>query len=69
MNAAYLAEIERAHLKAARIVAVDPRALPIFETLDRELEAARLTVAARSTDDPVAAARALLQAQRARVAA
>lgn len=65
MNPAYLAQLERAHLKAARIVAIDPRALPVFERIDRELEATRLAVSASRADDPIAAARAMLKAQRA----
>lgn len=60
----YIADLERYRLKAARVVMVDQRALPIFERLDREVEAAKQMQAASLTQDPVARARALLEAER-----
>lgn len=65
MNATMLARIERAHLIAARLVAQDAAALPIFERLDAELLSAQAEIAARRMDDPVARARALAQARKA----
>ncbi|MFJ1291657.1 hypothetical protein ACEPPZ_06135 [Paracoccus yeei] len=65
MNATMLACIERAHLIAARLVAQDAAALPIFERLDAELLSAQAEIAARRMDDPVARARALAQARKA----
>lgn len=59
-----LARIERAHAKAAEIVVIDPRALPIFERLDRELAAAKVALDAQRAADPVERARALLAAER-----
>ncbi len=63
---AMLARLERAHLIAARVVAQDAAALPIFERLDAELAAAKAEIAARKMDDPIARARALAQAKNAR---
>ncbi|MFT4013017.1 MAG: hypothetical protein QM682_06370 [Paracoccus sp. (in: a-proteobacteria)] len=60
-----LAWIERAHLIVARVVEIDPSALPIFERLDAELAAAQAVDAARHLDDPIALARALAQARKA----
>lgn len=65
LSPAMLARIERAHLIVARIVAIDPAALPIFERLDAELMAARAEQEARRMDDPIARARALAQARKA----
>lgn len=47
INPAFVARLERALLIAARAVDYDPGALPIFERIDRELEAARVLVQAR----------------------
>lgn len=65
ISPAMLAQIERNHLIVARVVAIDPAALPIFERLDAELAAARAEVAARRMGDPIARARALAQARKA----
>ncbi|GEM_PF-4237689 len=65
VSTAFLARLERAHLTAARVVALDAAALPIFERLDAEVAAARAEVAARRMDDPIARARALAQARKA----
>lgn len=62
---ALLARIERARLIVARVVAIDPAGLPIFERLDAEYSAAQAEVAARRIDDPIAKARALAQARKA----
>ncbi|SEN87960.1 hypothetical protein SAMN04489859_102059 [Paracoccus alcaliphilus] len=60
-----ISRIERALLITARVVAHNAAALPIFERLDTELQAARAELAARHTDDPLARARALAQLRRA----
>lgn len=65
ISPALLARIERAHLIAARIVAIDAAALPIFERMEAELAAANAEVEARRLDDPIARARALAQARKA----
>lgn len=65
ISPALLARIERAHLIAARIVAINPAALPIFERVDAELAAAYAEVEARRLDDPIACARALAKARKA----
>lgn len=61
--------LQAAHRKAAQIVMVDPRAMPVFARLDRELMAERLRISAINGNDPVAMARALLAAQAAEVRA
>lgn len=61
VSPAFVARLERALMIAARAVDHDAQALPIFERIDRELEAARLMVAAREMDSPVERARALLK--------
>lgn len=54
-----LDQLEQALVTMAEVVGWDPRALPIFERIDRELAAVQTTVALRGEDDPVAKARAL----------
>ena len=63
---AFLGQIKRAHLIVARIVAIDPAALPIFERLEAELAAANADAEARRLDDPIARARALAKARKAK---
>ncbi|MDK8871612.1 hypothetical protein [Paracoccus sp. SSJ] len=65
MNAKFAARLERAHLIAARVVVQDAAALPIFERLDAELQAARAALTARKLNNPVAYARALVHARKA----
>ncbi|KGJ01723.1 hypothetical protein SAMN04487972_1191 [Paracoccus halophilus] len=65
MTAQQIARLERAHLIAARIVALDPAALPVFERLDAEMAAAKAEVEARRLNDPIARARALAQLRKA----
>ena len=54
-----LAELEHAHQTLAMLTAEDPVYLPIFARLEAAL------IIARTADDPVAKARAMLAAQRA----
>jgi hypothetical protein len=56
-----IARLERALGIAARVVAIEPGALPIFERLDAELTAERAALDVRRMEDPVAKARAMLQ--------
>ncbi|WP_374633017.1 hypothetical protein [Paracoccus sp. (in: a-proteobacteria)] len=60
-----LMRLERAHLIAARAVAANSAALPVFERLDAELAVARADIEARRLADPIARARALAQARKA----
>lgn len=60
VNPSFVARLERALITAARAVDHDPAALPIFERIDRELEAARTLMMARKEPSPVERARALL---------
>lgn len=57
-------DLEHAVAKAARIVAVDPRALPIFARLDEELDLALRAQSARKIGDPLARARELVRIAR-----
>ena len=50
VNPAFLARLERALMIAARAVEHDPAALPIFERIDRELEAASRAAALAKLD-------------------
>ncbi|TNE64439.1 hypothetical protein [Celeribacter ethanolicus] len=59
-----LSVLERAREKAARIALVDPRALPVFERLEKEVVAMSAKLAAKTETDPVMRARALLMAER-----
>lgn len=61
INAAQVARLERALMIAAMAVDHDAEALPIFERIDRELEAARAVVAARAGQSPIERARALMK--------
>ena len=65
VNAAWLARLERALLIAARAVAHNPAAIPIFERVDAEITAARAEIEARRINDPIAKARALAMARKA----
>lgn len=65
VTAAHISRLERALTIAARVVARDTAALPIFARLDRELTSAQMVATAARTGDPVAHARALLKAHQA----
>lgn len=65
VNPNHIERLERYRLKVARIVMIDQRALPVFERLDREVEAAKSMRAASLTQDPITRARALVEAGRA----
>jgi len=55
-----LARVERLHRAVAALTADDPIYLPIFERMEAEL----ITAQAEAAHDPVAAARARLEARR-----
>lgn len=56
-----LEQLEEALVIMAEVVGFDPRALVIFERIDREHAAIQTTVSLRAEDDPVAKARALVR--------
>lgn len=53
--------LERALAIAAEVALRDPEKLPIFDRIDRELQAARAQLALRDINDPISRARELLK--------
>lgn len=61
VSPAFIARLESGLMIAARAVEHDIAALPIFERVDAELQAARAHIEVRAMDCPVERARALLK--------
>lgn len=59
----HIARLERALVIAARVVQKDEAALPVFARIDCELQAAKMIATAECRGNPIAIARAKVQAR------